>query len=196
MAVNDKYQLILVANLQKVAIANTFYINVLNDSSASDTADSIHTQFKANILSDLKTIQSSLVEYECMLIRRMLPTSEPSIMFPLTEVGARGTTVLPSNLTCCINTWSNDGRPPFRGRWFISGLLEEDIDDGRWQTHVETALGQFLGAIKDSWGPTGEVYQLNHWSEAQAQFDPLVRGRIAAIPRKLRNRTPGLCSIS
>lgn len=196
MATNDKYQLVLVANLQKTALANTFYVNVLNDTSTSDTANSIHLQFRANVLSKLKLIQSSQVEYECMLIRRLEPTSEPAIMFPLTEVGSRGTSVLPSNLTCCINTWSNDGRPPYRGRWFISGLLEEDIEDGRWLVHVETALSQFMSEIKDSWGPSGEVYQLNHWTRAQEQFDPITRGRIAAIPRKLRNRTPGLCSIS
>jgi len=195
MATNDKYQLILVAQLQKTAIANTFYVNVLNDTGTSDTADSIHTQFRANILSKLKLIQSSQVEYECMLIRKLVTRSEPAIMFPLTEVGSRGTTVLPSNLTCCINTWSSDGRAPYRGRWFISGLLEEDVEDGRWMVHVETALSQFMEEIKDSWGPSGEVYQLNHFSEAQGSYDPLTRGRIAAIPRKLRNRTPGLCSI-
>lgn len=196
MATNDKYQLILVANLQKTAIANTFYVNVLNDTGTSDTANSIHTEFKANILAKLKSTQSSEVEYECMLIRRVEPKSEPAIMFPLTDVGARGTTVLPSNLTCCINTWSSDGRPPYRGRWFISGLLEEDIDEGRWKSQVEMLFSQYLGEIKNSWGPTGEVYQLNHYSDSQEQFDPITRGRIAAIPRKLRNRTPGLCSIS
>jgi len=196
MAADDKYQLILVAQLQKVAIANTFYVNVLNDSSASDTADSINTMFKAYVLDALLAVQSSEVKYECTLIRRLEPTSEPAIMFPLTEVGDLGTDVLPSNLTCCINTWSNDGRPPFRGRWFISGLLEANVEDGRWTASVETAFATFLAVIKDSWGPSGQVYQLNHWSEAQSQFDAITRGRIAAIPRKLRNRTPGLCSIS
>ena len=196
MATNDKYQLILVAQLQSVSIANTFYVNVLNDDSAADTADSIHTEFKNNVLDKLTDVQSSEVDYECMLIRKVAPTSEPVIMFPLVEHGEEGSNVLPSNLTCCINTWSNDGRPPYRGRWFISGLLETDCDDGRWNLATETKLGPFLTTIADSWGPSGEVYQLNHWSEKLEQFDPIVRGRIAAIPRKLRNRTPGLCSIS
>jgi len=196
MATNDKYQLILVANLQKVAIANTFYINVINDASTTDTPASINSMFSAYILDSIQAVQSSEVEYECTLIRKMAPTSEPVLMFPLDVTGDLGTDVLPSNLTACINTWCNDGRPPFRGRWFISGLLEADIEDGRWNTATETKFGALLSVIKDTWGPSGETYQLNHWSEAQEQFDPIKRGRIAAIPRKLRNRTPGLCSIS
>jgi len=196
MAANDKYQLICVANLQKVAIANTFYINVLNDDSAGNTANSINTMFNSYILDSIQAVQSSAVEYECNLIRKVDPTSEPAEMFPLSLYGDLGPAVLPSNLTCCVNTWSNDGRPPFRGRWFISGLLETDIEDGRWTTATETRFDALLSVIKDSWGPSGQTYQLNHWSEAQEQFDPIVRGRIAAIPRKLRNRTPGLCSIS
>ncbi len=196
MAAEDKYHITVVATLNKVAIANIFYLNVVDDDSNPSDVDEINTQFTGNIVASLKALQSSEVEYECNLIRKISPTTDPVIMYPLTDVGALGDTSLPSNQTMCINTWSSDGRPPFRGRWFFSGLLEASVSDGRWTQATATAWDEFLDTIDTTFGTVGNTYELTHWSEAQESFNRIIRGRIAAIPRKLRNRTPGLCSIS
>jgi len=196
MAAEDKYHITMVATIDKVAIANIFYIDVVDDDSNPSDVDEINTQFTGNIIAELKALQSDKVEYECNLIRKVKPTSDPAIMYPLTDVGALGSNSLPSNQTMCVNTWGGDGRPPKRGRWFFSGLLETSVDDGRFTQATATAWSSFLSTISDTWGTVGNTYQLTHWSEAEETFYTIKRGRLAAIPRKLRNRTPGLCSIS
>jgi len=196
MAASDKYHVTLVAQMDKVSLANIFYIEVVDDDSNPSDVDKVSEYFVDEIVAPLKALQSSKVEYECNLIRKVYPTSDPAYMIPLTDVGALGTTSLPSNLTMCVNTWAADGRPYQRGRWFFSGLLEASIVDGRWTQATAAAWGTFLNAIDGSYGETGNMYQLVHWSEHLEEFYDIKRGRLAAIPRKLRNRTPGLCSIS
>ena len=196
MAALDKYHLTMVAQLDSVSVANIFYINVVDDDSNPGDAEKVSEYFVSNILSEIKALQSSRVAYECNLVRKVEPTSDPAYMYPLTDVGALGTTSLPSNLTLCLNTWSGDGRPYNRGRWFFSGLLEASVVDGRWTQATATAWADVLDVVGGSYGETGNMYNLEHWSEKQETFYTIVRGRLAAIPRKLRNRTPGLCSIS
>lgn len=196
MAALDKYHLTLVAQLDKTSIANIFYINVVDDDSNPGDAEKVHEYFRDNIVSELKALQSSRLEYECSLIRKLEPTSDPAYMYPMTDVGGLGTASLPSNLTMCVNTWSGDGRPYERGRWFFSGLLETQIEKGCWTQDTADDWAGFLGVVGGTYGELGNYYNLEHWSEAQETFSPLIRGRLAAIPRKLRQRTPGLCSIS
>lgn len=196
MATNDRYSVIVVANMDNVAIANTFYCNVMDDSGTTDTPASLAAEFTSNWISLLKANQSQQLEYECLLVRKLRPTSEPAIMFPLSDVGALTDNALPTNLTLCINTVSEDGTPPYRGRWFISGLLETQVDDGTFSQAVEALWADFMTDIPLSFGPTGEMFQLNHYSRKANDFTPIVRGRLDPVPRKLRNRTPGLCSIS
>jgi len=196
MATGDKFHVTTVAALDRVAIANIFYVDVLDDSGGPGDVEELHDQFTTHIIGKLKALQSSKVEYECNLIRKVAPTSDPAYMYPLTDVGALGTSSLPSNLTMCCNTWSNLGRPPERGRWFFSGMLESAIDHGRWTKASAGSWDPFLAQIGTSFGPSGSSYRLMHWSESQEEFFPMTRGRLAAVPRKLRNRTPGLCSIS
>lgn len=196
MATNDRYSVICVANMDNVAIANVYYVNVLDDSGTSDTPQSLATEFTSKWVAGLKANQSSKMEYECLLIRQVLPSTEPAMMFPLDDVGALGTNSLPTNLTLCLNTVSEDGTRGYRGRWFISGLLETQVDDGTFSQSVQALWSGFMASIPNSFGPSDELFQLNHYSKKWNDYTPITRGRLAAIPRKLRNRTPGLCSIS
>jgi hypothetical protein len=75
-------------------------------------------------------------------------------------------------------------------------MLESAVDHGRWTKALAGTWATFLAQIGTSFGPSGSSYRLMHWSEAEEEFFPMTRGRLAAVPRKLRNRTPGLCSIS
>ena len=196
MATNDRYSVICVANMDNVAIANIFYVNVMDDSGTSDTPASLAEQFTDTWVDAMKANQSSQLAYECLLIRCVYPSSQPAIMFPLDDVGALGTTALPTNLTLCINTVAGDGTRPYRGRWFISGLLESGVEDGTFTQAVQSSWADFASAIPNAFGESDELFQLNHYSKHLNSYDPMARGRLAAIPRKLRNRTPGLCSIS
>ena len=130
MATNDRYSVIAVANMDRVALANTFYVNVLDDSLPTDTIDDLAAEFTSQWIAGLKANQSSQVEYECLLIRKVSPIREPALMYVLTDVGALTANALPSNQTLCLNTVSEDGTNPYRGRWFISGLLETQVSDG------------------------------------------------------------------
>ena len=196
MAAGDIYHLTCVANLDKVAIANIFYVKVLDDDTNPGDVEELNSQFNGQILAELTPLLSDSVEYECNLIRKLLPTSDPAIMFPNDTAGELGSDNLPSNVTMCLNTWSYDGRPFARGRWFFSGLLESQVKNGRFTQATATAWSTFLNAISDSYGTPGNSYRLMHYSDAEEEFYEIKRGRLAAIPRKLRNRTPGLCSIS
>lgn len=196
MAASDKYHITLVAQLDSVSIANVFYVNVVDDDANPSDVEEVHDTFKTNIVSKIKALQSSEVEYECNLIRKVYPTSDPAYMYPLTDTGALGSNSLPSNLTMCVNTWSGLGRRWERGRWFFSGLLETAIEEGCWTHDIADDWAAFLAQIATSYGPVGNIYNLVHYSTFTSEYYPIVRGRLAAIPRKLRNRTPGLCSIS
>lgn len=196
MAVGDKYSVITVAQLDSVSVANVFYVDVVDDAGAADVPLSISTQFQAKILGLISAQQSFLLDYECLLIRKVAPTTEPAVVFTFTLVGARLVSNLPTNVTLVINHISNDGRPRFRGRWFIAGIPEEDVLDGRWKESVQTGWATFLDTIPDSWGIAGETYRLNHYSPFIDQYDSITRGRLSPQPRKLRSRTPGICSIS
>lgn len=196
MATNDRYSVICVANMDKVAIANVFYVNVLDDTGTDNTPQSIATEFTDKFIALMKANQSEQLEYECLLIRQVKPSSEPAIMFPLDDVGALPDNALPTNLTMCINTVSETGTRPYRGRWFISGLLETHVDDGTFTQAVQALWVDFLNAIPNSFGESDELFELHHYSPHLDSYTPIKRGRLAAIPRKLRNRTPGLCSIS
>lgn len=196
MATNDRYSVICVANMDKVAIANVFYVNVLDDSGTDDTPQSLATEFTSTWVNAMKANQSEQLEYECLLIRQVSPTSEPAIMFPLDDVGALTANALPTNLTLCINTVAGDGTRPYRGRWFISGLLETQVEEGTFTQAVQALWADFMTNIPNSFGESDELFELHHYSAHLNNYTPITRGRLAAIPRKLRNRTPGLCSIS
>jgi len=143
MANGDKYHVTTVANLDRVAIANVFYVDVVDDSGAPSDVEELHDQFTTNIVGKLKALQSSKVEYECNLIRKLEPTSDPAYMYPLTDVGALGTGSLPSNLTMCCNTWSGSGRPYERGNRLNVGSLprtDRDVVRPSWQVVPSSSL--------------------------------------------------------
>lgn len=196
MATNDKYSVIVVQNYSNVALANCFFVNVLDDSGTSDTYASLAGEFETAIVDTMKVPQTSDLDYECLLIRKLSPQSEPAQVFPLTQTGSLPGDGMPVNQVAVLNHVSNDGRPPFRGRWFLSGVTESEYTNGRWTATVNTLLATFFGNTIAPFGPANESYQLNHFSDAQDQFDPITRSTLSPIPRKLRNRTPGLCSIS
>ena len=196
MAVNDKYNVVLVQVLDGVSLANVFKVNVLDDSGTSDTPASIATEFESKFVDAMNSNQGNGVANECLLIGKLQPMSAPSVVYPLSGIGLLSPDELPSNVALCVNTVCNDGRPPFRGRWFIGGLMESDVNNGRWKQGIEADWAPFIDAVPLAFGPANESFQLNHYSPAQDQFDPFTRARITPIPRKLRNRTPGQCSIS
>jgi len=196
MAALDKYSVTLVAQIHNVSVANVFYVNVVDDSGAADTPASISTQFQGFIVTLMRTHQVNTLVYECLLIRKVSPVTEPAIVFTFADTGAQPPEALPTNVTMCINTVSADGRPRFRGRWFIAGLPEADVLNGRWKDIVVIDWFSFLDQITKTFGPAGEIYRLQHFSPFINQFDDIDRGTISPQPRKLRSRTPGICSIS
>jgi len=196
MAVGDKYSVILVANMDNVSIANCFFVDVIDDAGTADVPASISTHFQADIVSLIASQQSINLEYECLLIRKVSPVSEPAVVFTFTLAGTLTDISLPTNVALVVNTVSNDGRPRFRGRWFIAGLRETAVENGRWKQSISTLWDPLLVAITNSFGIAGETYILNHFSPHINQFDSITRGRLSPQPRKMRGRTPGICSIS
>ena len=116
MATNDKYSLVCVQQYSNTSIANCFYINVIDDAGATDVMQDISDEFESAWIDQWKTIQTSHLDYECNLIRKMEPTSEPARVFPLSVSGTGSGDGLPVNQAGCVNTWASDGEPRWRGR--------------------------------------------------------------------------------
>jgi len=192
----DKYSLIAVSQYHNVAIANTFFINVIDDAGAADKIQSIANEFDSNILVSIAGKQTNEVVYECLLIQKVSPQTEPARVVASTRVGSLPSEGLPSNQSLCVNHTGGDGRPRFRGRWFIAGIPETSVFEGRFTDATEVSWDSFLLATAQAYGPAGEIYQLVHFSKVAASFTDLKRSWLSPIPRKLRNRTRKLCSIS
>lgn len=196
MAVGDKYSVISVANYHNVAVANTWFVDVLDDAIPGDPVLQVAAAFDLKILALVAAKQVSELVYECLLIQKKSPTTEPAVVVDSVRVGALTGDGLPSNQSLCINHVSSDGRPRFRGRWFIPGIRETEIAQGRFTDSILSDFGDFLGTIRSPYGGAGDLYQLNHFSPFAASFTTITRGWLTPIPRKLRNRTRKLCSIS
>ena len=196
MAADDKYSVVVVQVMGTTALANCFFVNVIDDSGYADKYDGVAEQFEDEIVDSLKLIQCTSVEYECLLIRQLQPQTAPARVYDLTQVGTNGTDALPSNQVMSVEHVSSDRRPPFRGRWFISGVSESFVSEGRWRSGDIAAINTFLGKTDVQYGAATKYYQLQHYSDAQEAFYDIKRSYVSPIPRKLRGRTPGLCSIS
>jgi len=196
MAAEDKYSLTTVALYHNVAVANTFFINVIDDTLVGDEIDALAGIFDTEILALIAANQVSELEYECLLIQKLSPQTEPAVVVDSNRSGALSLDGLPSNLSMCMNHVSADGKPRFRGRWFIPGIRENQVTNGRFTDAINGNFILFRLAVVDTYGPAGQIYQLNHFSRVESSFTTITRAFASPIPRKLRNRTRKLCSIS
>jgi len=196
MSAGDIFSQTLVYVIETVSCANTFFLEAIDDDPGTDDELSAFNAFEAEVLPAIKDIQSSEVEYECVLSRRVKPTTAPNRVFSLTGNGAVTGESLPANVAMNVRHFSEIGNINQRGRWFFSGLNELRVFEGRIVEAHDTPLNDLITVVSNPIINASHEYRMKHFSKKLDQFFDIANGASSPIPTKVRNRTPGICSIS
>jgi hypothetical protein len=196
MPIGDVFQFTAV-NLQNAEpCASVFYQKTIEDAGTTDPELDAATALRDVVLDVISEVQSNQVDYECILSRRILPTTTPARAILITLAGKLGGQELPANVAFSFRHYSEDGSKRKRGRWLINGMLEAFVVDGRI---TEDYVGEFNNIEQTVINPylnSGRTYQLQHYSKRNDEFYDIDSMIVNPVPVKVRNRTPGLCSIS
>lgn len=196
MAAGDIFQLTAVANLNGVPVANVYYLKVLDDSGTTDALSDAADTLENQILLKLIPFQVISLEYECILGRQVSPLTSPARVFALSLVGDLVEQEFPANVAIKFPHSSGIGNKNQRGRYFIPGLTKVRVSNGRINQDNEVLYQAFIDAVLDTITQSGRTYRMQHHSTKLKQFFDILTMRVEPVPVKLRNRTPGVCSIS
>lgn len=196
MSAGDIFSQTLVYILDTVSCANTFFLEAIDDDPSTDDELSAFEAFRDEVLPAIQDIQSGEVEYECILSRRVFPTTAPNRVFSLTGNGAISGESLPANVAMNIRHFSGIGNINQRGRWFFAGLNESRVFEGRIVEDHDEPMNDFITVVTSPILPPSHEYRMKHFSKKLEQFFDIDSGASSPIPTKVRNRTPGICSIS
>lgn len=196
MPIGDVFQMTAV-NLQNAEpCASVYYQETIEDAGTQDPEKDAVTALTDVVLSAISEIQSNQVLYECVLSRRIKPTTTPARAIIISIAGQRGGQELPANVAFSLRHYSGDGSKRLRGRWYINGMLEADVDEGRLNDGLVGEFNDIHQTIINPYVNSGRTYRLKHWSPTNEQLYDIDSMIVNPIPIKVRNRTPGLCSIS
>jgi hypothetical protein len=196
MPIGEVYQNTVV-NLQNAEpCASVFYNRVVEDAGTTDPEKDQADALIDGIITHLADMQWNQVQYECVLSRRILPTTQPARVILQTLNGALGGQELPANVAMSFRHYSLDASPFLRGRWFINGLLESWVENGRILATHATDVQPFINAVPNDYTVSGRTYRVMHYSRRLDTFYDIDSVIFNPVPTKVRNRTPGLCSIS
>lgn len=196
MAVNDIYQNTLVAAQGTVALANVFYTKLTVDAGPPDDQDALVEAFIDQVVPAIKKTQSVSIIYECVLSRKVDPVTGPAKVYPITAGGDILSDTTPANLAITVTTRSLPWDPSAGGRYFLAGVPEIWITDGRLQQAFIEQYEDFTDLLTDGWSATGSSYEMWHFRKKFKSFAKIVTAQVQPIPSRQRNRTQRLCSIS
>ncbi len=196
MAMGEIYQLTLVSILNTVPVANVFYLEVLDDTGTTDAMADAAAALETQVVTDLRVFQSNEVVYECILGRRVLPTTSPARVFNITATGALVQEPFPANVAIVVRHYSDTGDKNRRGRYFLAGLSKIDTQNGRIVQGLAASIQTFIATISDPIVDSPRVYLMKHFSRKLGLYFTIESGTVDPVPTKVRNRTPGICSIS
>ena len=196
MPIGEIYQNTVV-NLQNAEpCASVFYNKVIEDAGTLDPEKDQADALIDGIITHIADFQSNQVQYECVLSRRILPTTTPARVILQTLNGALGGQELPANVAFSVRHYSLDASKFTRGRWFLNGMLESWVENGRILLTNATTIQPFLDAVIANYSVSGRTYRVQHYSKFLDTFFDIDSALPNPVPTKVRNRTPGLCSIS
>lgn len=196
MPADEVYQQTVVNIQNAEPCASVFYTKVIEDAGTLDPEKDAADALIDEIITDVAAFQSNQVNYECVLSRRILPTTQPARVLLQTLNGALGGQELPANVAFSFRHYSLDASKFTRGRWFFNGMLESYVDQGRISVDNVAVFQPFINAAIAPFTNSGRTYRLQHFSRFLDQFFDIKSVLQNPIPTKVRNRTPGLCSIS
>lgn len=196
MAVNDIYQNTLVVAQGTVAVANVFYTKITVDAGPPDDQDELVDAFINIVVDAIQKFQCNTTVYECILSRKVSPVTGPAKVYPITGTGDLAQNPMPSNSAITVTTRSLPWDPSAGGRYFMAGVPETWITDGRLLTTEVSAFDDFLTAVTEEYSQSGSSYKMQHFRKKFSSFADILTAQVQPIPSRQRNRTQRLCSIS
>lgn len=196
MAAGEIFQCTVVAIHNAEPVANVFYVKVLDDTGTSDALADAVDALMTQIVTKVAAFQNDDLAYECILGRRVSPTTSPTRVITSALVGSHASSSLPANMAFNFRHYSENGNKNQRGRWYIGGMTQLFVSKGRISQSQRSLFESFMDACIATITQSGRTYRLQHYSTKLSQFWNIDSVMINPIPVKVRNRTPGLCSIS
>jgi len=196
MAAGDVFSLTLVQQLHGVSMANVFYMKTIDDLGSTDEYNDVETAFVDQVQGSILAMQNVNVAMECYLVRRILPTSQPTQVFLETGVGTKTGPAMPANSTFKFRHYSGNGDKNRRGRWFIGGVSELLVNGSGLNQSLDAPAQLLINIIEAVIVNLGQSYRLQHFSRKLNLFFDIDSALFTPQPIKCRPRTPGICSIS
>lgn len=196
MAAGDIWQATVVHSLDGVNMANIFYVRTVEDSGIADPVDGINDLMNNQIIPNIISFQTDEVNYECNLIRKVHPMSEPATIIRTTHQGALSQPALPANNVVIVSHYSNDGKPRHRGRYFFSGIPKVYVVQGRIQQQLKHVADALIAKLVVQLTEATHTYRMMHYSRFLDIYSDIQSARLQPALTKHRSRTPGTCSIT
>ena len=196
MAAGDITQLTVVELINGQPSASVWYVRTVDDTGATDELLEARNQFVNNIMIDLQNMRSNEVVGECILAKRVHPTTSPTRVLDDGGSGGEALASLPANQAMVIRKYCGVADANRRGRYFISGIPELWVSDGRLQRDMQGRFDIWRGPAEAEFGPPQREYRLSHYSRRLNQYFDINTFVLNPVLTKIRNRTPSTCSIT
>lgn len=196
MAAGDIYQCTVVQGLDGVNLANVMFLKIIDDTGIADSEIGVNEVFDNQIIPAMVNIQSEDVSYECVLMRKVAPMTAPARVFPSTKVGLLPFPSIAANQVAVMSHYSNDGRPRYRGRYFISGTPKTISSHGRISETFKGIYDELADLMTETITESTHTYRMQHYSKFLDVHVDIENARMQPILTKHRGRTPGTCSIT
>lgn len=193
MAQNDVYQLNAVQVSQDVALANIFFVRVDNDDTSVVQPDNAISMFISAVIFPLRSVQGNWVNHDCVIGRKVFPTTEIATIQSVGLSGQLPGSALPINNCAVAQHSSLPARKENRGHWFISGAAQDSQNKERWTEAYQALFSTFITSVTNPATESGVNYTFVHYSPRLETYEPIKTVRIAGQVRKLRQRTPARC---
>lgn len=197
MAAGDKWQATVVAQLGGVSIANVLHVGIIDDTGIADEAAGVAAMVAEHFVDEMTPLQAAALEYECILTRRVQPQTSPSEVHPLTQIGVAAGTPLVASQAVVLSIYADKGERQDRGRTFLGGIPESFSNQGRILDGINNVFSGLVAKFTAASLTTAtHTYKFQQYSRKSDTFRDIKNARIQPQLSKVRNRTPGICSIS
>lgn len=196
MAAGDIFQITDVQVLHGQGLANVWYLKVLDDTGTTDALVDAATAFDNQIITKIDDFQSNQLNHDCMLVRRVFPTTSPVEVVDVSRLGSKAAVSLPANQAVVLRRYSGNGDKQNRGRTYFAGVPESTQQQGRIKELDSTDYDALVAAAIDTITDSGRTYRLVNHSRVGGTFNDILEVEINPRLTKVRNRTPGICIIS
>jgi len=196
MAAGDIFQLTMVQQLNGVSMANIFYMKTIDDLGSSTEYTHVEAAFVSEIQPAILTVQNVSVNMECILVRRVKPTTQPTQVFLEAGVGTKTGPAMPANSAFKMRHYSGNGDKNRRGRWFFGGVSELLVSTVGINQSLDAPFQLLINIFQQTVIHVGRSYRVQHFSRKLLQYFDIDSCLITPQPIRCRPRTPGICSIS